>query len=338
MRTRRSQPIAVVALLVALAPARAGAETVLRLGTVAPEGSRPMKDLRAMTDEIERRSRGEIRIKWFSGGRLGDERAMAGLLGSETGTLDGAAFTDIGLGTLVPEMRFWHFPGLFRDMDEVDFIEQRYREDFVRWFEARGLVLVAWGDVGWIHFIADTPIRSFDDLRRRRAWFWADDRVASEAAQFLGLTIHSSSLGELVAQLREGKIDAWCYPPLAIIAWGIQGYARYVSELRWRFMVGALVIRKDVFEALPPDQQAIVLAVGRKWEPRLLKTWRAENEKALAAMIRQGTRLVKVGSEDQEAFAAAVRPVWDRLARLYGLEDLLRRFQADIARYREHRR
>ena len=55
---------------------RAEAQTLIRIGTVAPEGSRFTKDLRAMTQEIERLSGGQVTFKWYTGARLGGEKAL----------------------------------------------------------------------------------------------------------------------------------------------------------------------------------------------------------------------------------------------------------------------
>lgn len=74
--------IAIGLLVLALGPgtARAGEPVTLRLGTLAIDGSRYMKDVLALSREIEERTRGAVRIDWVSDGRLGDERAMADLI------------------------------------------------------------------------------------------------------------------------------------------------------------------------------------------------------------------------------------------------------------------
>src|SRR4051812_36386926 len=86
-----------VLVLVAAMGRSAGAETVLRIGTVAPEGSRYMKDMRSIGAEIERLTDGQVRFKWFSSARLGDEKIQGATLMDPRGKLDGAGFSGVGL-------------------------------------------------------------------------------------------------------------------------------------------------------------------------------------------------------------------------------------------------
>src|SRR5262245_16728965 len=117
----RPAALAISLLLVVIGAPSARAQTVLRIGTVAPEGSRYMKDMRSIGTEIERLTDGAVRLKWFSSARLGDEKVQGVTLMDPRGKLDGAGFSGVGLAFLVPEMRVWVYPGMFQNYAEVDF-------------------------------------------------------------------------------------------------------------------------------------------------------------------------------------------------------------------------
>ncbi len=329
--------LSLVALLAATRPARA--ETVLRIGTVAPEGSRYMKDMRSIGNEIERLTDGQVRIKWLSSARLGDEKVQGATLMDAHGQLDGAGLTGVGLALLVPEMRVWVFPGMFQDYAEVDFIEKKYREEYAGYFAKRGLMLIAWGDVGFTYLNGTrTKVETFADLKKRHVWLWTDDESAGAAVKVLGIISDVTSLSGLVDWLARDKIDLWPFPPLAVVGFGLQKYSRFMSDMPFTFLSGALIIRKDVFDALPDEARRAILAVGRKWEGRITKEWRAENSRAFDAMQKQGTKLVKWSSAERQKFFQATAEVRGDFARTWGLDTLMRRISEDLDQFRQARR
>ena len=326
-------------LLLATGTRRASADTVLRIGTVAPEGSRYMKDMRAIGAEIERLTDGQVRLKWFSSARLGDEKTQGAILMDPKGKLDGAGFSGVGLAFLVPEMRVWVYPGMFQDYGEVDFIEKKYRDEYAGYFARRGLMLISWGDVGVSYLHSTTAkVETYAELRRRHVWLWSDDEPAAAALKVLGIVAEATSLSGLVDRLQKGVIDIWPYPPLAVVGFGLQKYSRFMSDMPFTFLSGALVIRKDVFDALPAEARRAILAVGRKWEGRITKEWRAENAHAVEAMAKQGTKLVKWSAAERQKFFQATAAVRGDFARTWGLEALMRRISEDLEGFRQARR
>jgi TRAP-type C4-dicarboxylate transport system substrate-binding protein len=321
-----------------VAPAAGRAETVLRVGTVAPEGSRFARDLRAMTGEIERLSGGEVKFKWFMGGRHGDEKAMAATLMDPRGALEGVAFSGIGLPYIVPEMKVWIYPGLFQSVEEVDYLENRYKEEFAGYFDREGLVMLTWAEAGFNYLHCDERFDTFDELKKRRLWLWADDTHTIGAANALGIRTDATKLGELHDWLAEKKVQVWAYPPLAVIAMGLQKYSRYMSDMPFTFLVGALVIRKDVFARLPPDAQRAIRAVGETWGVRLTRSWRAEAVRAVEAMKKQGTKVVPWSDAEKQRFFQAAAAERGRVAKMWGLEALMKRFASDLELYRQARR
>lgn len=324
----------VLALVLVGLPAVASAATVVRLGTVAPEGSRYVKDIRALAEEIERLTGGEVRFKIFAGGRLGDEKAMMTTMMDPGGKLDAIAGTAIGITYAVPEMRAWIFPGLFQDYSEVDFLEQRYREEFAGYFEKNGLVLVAIGDTGFNKIYCDEPITTYEALKKHRLWLWADDETVIAAVGLLGIATDATSLADLVTMLAKKQIDAWVFPPMAVLAWGIQGHVKYMSDMPFNFLSGAIALRKDVFDALAPDQQRAVLSIGRKWEARVMKSWRAEQQKAEKAMVKQGSRVMEWPQAERETFFKETSKARGAYAKKWGIEALMRRMSDDLDKYR----
>src|SRR5262245_43068289 len=160
--------------LCALAPA-ARAQSVFKIATLAPEGSSWMKLYHEWANNVEKHTSGRVTIKLFAGVAQRDEReAVQKMRG---GLINGAGVTGVGLGQINEEVRVLELPFLFRSYDEIDHVRTTLHEDFQKKFNAKGYVLLGWGDVGWIYIYSNIPIKSRDDISKTKMWAWTDDPV-----------------------------------------------------------------------------------------------------------------------------------------------------------------
>jgi TRAP-type C4-dicarboxylate transport system substrate-binding protein len=253
----------------------------LRAGTLAIQGTRYMKDMLALADEIDRRTRGSVQLDWVSDGQLGEETEMAKLV--RTKKLDGGGFSETGLVALVPEMSAWGEPGRFYTYDDVDKAiaerDAKVRERFAK----EELELVMWADLGFARVFSRDPMKNVGAVLRSSR---------SDLARPID--------GALSSAINSGKLHTWVLPPLYMLAIG--NHARYMSNLRYRYIVGALVFSRHAWARLTPAQQATVLEVCREWEPKIRASWRKETERGIAALDKAGVRTQAASEADIAAF------------------------------------
>ncbi len=299
-----------IVLAIGLGTASADEPVRLRLGTLAVDGSRYMKDVLALSQEIEKRTRRAVRIDWVSDGRLGDERAMADL--TTRGKLDGGGFSETGLAALVPDMVVWGNPGLFRGYEEVDRATAALAPAIRERFAKRDLVFVMWADLGFSQLFSTEPTARVEDLFAR-------------AAPWITMPIDQ----KLIAEITSGRARAWTLPPLYMLAIG-HARAKYMSALRYRYVVGGLVVSRSAWARLRPADQAIVLEVCREWEPRLRESWRRETERGIAALQKSGTKILPVSEGELASFAESSAKSRTEHAARWGLSDLLNKIGDSI--------
>ncbi len=118
------------------------------------------------------------------------------------------------------------------------------------------------------------------------------------------------ALPEVLGGLQTGRIDT--FPSSALAAVGLQWYtqARYVSEQGSGIVVGAMVIRKPVFDALDADMQSALVETARASERRLQRGVRDFDRRAYETLVRRGMRPV-----DAEAHRAEWEAVGERARR-----------------------
>ncbi|MEO7092223.1 MAG: TRAP transporter substrate-binding protein DctP [Polyangiales bacterium] len=281
---RQLAAIGVLALLAAPAAADEREPVHLRVGTLAIDGSRYMKDMVALGADVERRTQGAVVIDWVSGGQLGEEAAMADLV--LTHKLDGGAFSSTGLVALVPEIDAFARPGLFNNTDEVDRATAAVGPAVRELFAARTLTFAMWADLGFAHVFAAQPIAKLAD---------ALDAAAPQLARPLD--------GKLTEEITSGRARAWAVPPLYMLAMA-NAKARSMSNLRHHYVVGGLVFSDRAWARIDAADQAKVRAAFSEWEPKLRASWRKESDRGLLALVKSGVKMTAATVDEARAFVA----------------------------------
>jgi TRAP-type transport system periplasmic protein len=293
-------------------PARASAENVeLKIATLAPKGSAWAKILEKGGKQIETDTAGRVKIKWFFSGQQGDERDVVRKMTS--GNLDGAAVTAVGLGLIKGDVRVLELPFMFTNDKQLDYVRNAMKADFEAQFDTAGYVLLAWGDIGWTHIYTNIQLSSKADLAKTKIWAWKDDPIVR--ALFKGLGVNGIPLGvpDVLPNLQTGTIDACYGSPLAAVALQWYTKVKFATDTPISYAIGALVVRKDVFNKLSAEDQKVVIAASTKMGDDLLKGVRKDNERAKKAMQKSGVQFVAVPEAMISDLRAEAQKVWKAL-------------------------
>lgn len=302
----------IAALLLCLSsPAIAEEPRVIKVATLAPEGSAWMNLFHGWARDVESHSQGSIKIKFYAGGVAGDERDQVRKL--RLGQLGGAALTSIGLGLIQSEVRVLEVPMLITSWDELDFVRRELDAELRAKFAEKGYVLLNWGDVGPIHLFSNIPVRSRADLLKTRLWEWVDDPMSR--AMFKRIGVRGIPLGapDVLPALSTGMVDAAFGTPLAVLALQWHGKVKYMSAMQMGFALGATVIIKRELDRLTPAQQQILLTDSKALEQKLMQQVRSENDRALASLKKTGLTVVDSPPEMQAELTALARPLREDL-------------------------
>ena len=94
-------------LILASTPGWAG-KTIIKLATLAPEGSSWVNVFNEMNQEVQQKTDGQVKFRIYPGGVLGDERDM--LRKMHIGQIHSAALTSAGLSAIFPEFDVFQIP------------------------------------------------------------------------------------------------------------------------------------------------------------------------------------------------------------------------------------
>jgi TRAP-type C4-dicarboxylate transport system substrate-binding protein len=323
-----------LALVLALLASPAAATTVIKIATVAPEGSTWMNLMSELTRQVREETDGRVQLRFYPGGVQGDEHVV--LRKMTTGQLHGAGLTGVGLGELAPELRVMDLPLLFRNVEEVHYVLDRMGPVFEEALRKRGYALLGWSEVGFIYLFSKRPVRNAEDLARLKMWLWEGDPVAEAFLDELGVSPVPLAITDVMTGLQTGLVEAVYVSPLAAIA--LQWFTRvsYMTDLPVTHSVGAVVVREDVLARLDPADREILMRRAREVFSRLNEATEADNEKALRILQERGIRFVTPQADLETELQRLSRRVWDRLVgRLYD-RALLDRVVATVAEARAH--
>ena len=322
-----------VGALLATASSQAAETHVLKFATLAPAGSTWMKAFDAWGKELARASRGRLVVKFYPGGIAGDEPDM--LKKIRFGQLQGAALAGHGIGEIFPPARILEAPFLFRDHAEIDAVRARVQPAIEKGFRDNQYELLAWMEVGNVHFFSTKPLANLDELARRRIWQWQGDRFIAAFFDANGWGAVALPITEVYPALATGLVDTVVSTPLASIALQWSGKTPYMSTRAMATGIGAVVVSRKFFMGLPADLQALLKRTGGSLSQRLIADTRRDDSKSLALLAKRTQPMAAFQQADLAEQAARARKTVAALeAARYLSAELDREVDAALADYR----
>ncbi len=299
--------VAIAALLLCAAPARADEPIKAKLASVAPEGTPWADQLTRLKRRVEAESGGRLKVQTFTGGALGDENGTAAEC--RRGTLQLWAGSTAALADAVPELALLELPYLFRDEAEADWVlDSVLLEDLRGKLAERGFVLLFWAENGYRSFgTRFGPVRTAAALEGKKMRAQPSE-AHLEMYRALGASPVPIPVTEVIAALNTGVIDGFDNTPLfAQAASWYKGITTFTVS-NHIYQPGVLVASKPWFDALPPDLQKVLLGDPVKEAEDVRRSVRALTPLLLKNFERAGIEVVTLTDAERDALAKATEP------------------------------
>jgi TRAP-type C4-dicarboxylate transport system substrate-binding protein len=327
-----SSKLAALLTLLAL-PLHAQEVKTIKFATLAPDGSTWMNVMRDLDKDVQAKTGGQVKFKFYPGSVAGDETDVVKKI--RIGQLQAGGFTGVGLGEVAPAARLLDAPWLFHSRAELEHVRETFNADFSGAVEKGGFVVLGWTDLGSIYIFSKSPISDIEGMRRSRMWVWEGDPIAAAAYKALGVNPVPLSVIDVMQSLQTGMIDAVYGPPLGVVAlqW-FQGL-KNIYPVPMAESTGAILISKKFFASLTDDQRKVLTELAAAHVKRLNQLTNAENDKALASLQKQGLVLAaKPGPDVYKRYEELGRSARrDLVGRLYSAE-LLDKVEKELIAFR----
>jgi TRAP-type C4-dicarboxylate transport system substrate-binding protein len=273
---------------------------VIKLGTLAPEGSSWMKTFNTLNAEVVKKTENNVQFKIYPGGVLGDEMDMLRKL--KIGQIQGVALTAAGLSTLFKEMDVLQIPFLFQSYEEVDTVLKKMDSFFRKGFEDNGYVLLGWSEAGFVYLMSTLPISSVADLRKAKVWVWEESPMSKAIFDEARVKAIPLTVPDVLVGLQTGLVDVVYVPPTGAIFLQWFTKIKYMTDVPLLYLAGGVVVQKNIFKQIPQQFQSLVLESFQTHLEQLKVITRTENREAVKVMMKQGVKVINPSRNQIDEF------------------------------------
>ena len=276
----------------------ASAQVVLKLATLAPEGSIWMQAIHDAKMEIETATAGAVKLKIYPGGIMGSEKDV--LFKIKTGQLQGGGFMGYAIGKICPDSSALMFPMAFRSYEEADQAMEKMRSFLDANARANGFEALGWTEVGFSYAYGTKPIGTLEALRATKVW-GLDSPMLMELFAAGRIVSIPANVTDVLTSLQTGALETVFGPPTAAVAVQWHTKVRYYNSMRLTYAFGGVFISSAAWNAVPAPHREAVRAAFEKHCRLLTPKVRQSDIEALEFMRAQG---VQVNAETPETRAA----------------------------------
>jgi TRAP-type C4-dicarboxylate transport system substrate-binding protein len=263
---------------------------LIKLGTLAPEGSSWMKTFNALNTEVMKETENKVRFRIYPGGVLGDEMDMLRKL--KIGQIQGVALTSGGLSALFKEMDVLQVPFLFQTYEEVDTTLKKMDPFFRKGFEDNGYVLLGWSEAGFVYLMSTVPVASVADLKKAKVWIWEDSPMSKAIFDEAGVKAIPLTIPDVLVGLQTGLVEVVYAPPAGAISLQWFTKIKYLTDVPLIYLAGGVVVKKDLFKQIPQTSQNFILQSFQQHLDQLKVITRNENRDAIKVMVKNRVKII----------------------------------------------
>jgi TRAP-type C4-dicarboxylate transport system substrate-binding protein len=283
----------------------------IKIATLSPEGSVWMEKMREGAKELAERTDNRIKIKFYSGGVMGDDKAV--LRKIRIGQLQGGAFVSGSLSQYYPDNQIYSLPLFFRSFKEIDYVRGYLDQKIIEGFEKGGLVIFGIAEGGFAYVMSTVPIYTVQDMREQKVWIPDNDSMILEAIKAFDITPIPLSIADVRAGLQTGLINTVTTPPIGALALQWHTQIKYLLDEPFLYIYGVLAVDRKVFKRLSPADQQIFREIMGGVFKALDRLNREDNIKAMETLHKQGIKFIKPSKDALKKWREDASEVPNRL-------------------------
>lgn len=296
-----------------------------RSADIHPTDYPTVEAVRYMGKQLSEQSGGEMGVKVYPNGALGNERDTIEQL--KIGGLDMMRINVAPLNNIVPETIVPALPFLFRSEEHMhNVLDGPIGDEILAAMEAQGMVGLAFYDSGARSmYTATKPIKTLADVQHMKIRVQQSDLFVA-MVEALGANPTPMPFGEVYTALKTGIVDAAENNFPSYESSRQFEAAKYYTLTEHSMAPEVLVFSKVVWDTLTPEDQAKIRKAAKDSVPYMRGLWDEREAKSEAAVKAGGAEILPL--EDRQAWVDAMQPVYTKFANTPELQSLVQKVQA----------
>jgi TRAP-type C4-dicarboxylate transport system substrate-binding protein len=275
---------------------------VIKLATLAPEGTPYYNLLLEMGQRWEKETNGKIQLRIYPNGVVGGEKETIRRM--RIGQIQGSAMSSIGLAELTKKINAFTLPLAFTDYQDVESAKEVMFDEIHDGLIDSGFKLLFLVDIGWVYWFSKDNIKFPQDLKDSKIYTTAGDYVTVELFKKFGFNAVPVSENDILTGLQTGMINSMQTVPILALSSGWSALMPNMLDLKWGAFIGAVIIDNRVWQKISESDRLILekiaLDIGEKYQ----STSRNLERKAIDAMKANGMNIITLSPEEHL--------VWDK--------------------------
>jgi len=259
---------------------------IVKMATLAPEGTDWHGLLVDLGQQWKEATDGEVRLRIYPGGVVGDERDMIRKM--RIGQIHGAAITNEGMTEINPYFTAFFMPMLYQTYEEVDFVRSRLSHELLSVTEKNGFKILTMVDVGWVYWFSSEPVYTPEDLKKSKIFTWAGDYKSSQLYEKHGYQSVPLAITDVLSGLQTGLINTLGFNPMYTLSQQLFGIADNMLDMKWGNLTAAIVIDNRTWNRIKPEHQSMMFDIAQNIGNGFQKKNRHETNKAIDVMKEYG--------------------------------------------------
>ena len=271
---------------------------------------------------VESMSGGEIKVRLFPSGTLGQEREIVQQL--QEGLVDFMVSGSAIWGSVAPKLQVFDFPFLWRDWPHVHSVVDSTLGPIAAEYLASSVRMrpLAWGDsFGFRHVITRSRDISEPAQLAGLKLRTIQSAIYVKAVELMGASPTPMAFGEVYTSLQTGVIDGYEHDASTTLAQRFFEVARYMTRTGHIAGVLGLWASTAALQRLPADVVALLERAGPEAARQQREVGAAEDAVATARLKEHGMTIREI---DVTSFREAASRLWESEARALGVEAWLK--------------
>ena len=269
---------------------------IIKLATVAPEGTEYYNLLFEMGQRWQQETNGQIQLRIYPNGVVGGERDTIRKM--RVGQIQASAMSSIGLAELTDQIQAFTLPMGFKNYDEIDRVKNIMFGDISEGLSQSGFKLLFLVDIGWVYWFSTEEISVPQDLMDAKIYTTGGDYVTVELFKKFGFNAIPVSETDILTSLQTGMINSMQTVPILSLSSGWSALMPNMLDLKWGAFVGAVIVDERVWKKIKPEHQKIMMDIAQDIGKKYQKSGREMEKKAIDVMQQYGMKIKKPSDEE----------------------------------------
>lgn len=293
----------------------AAAQTTLKIATIAPSRSVWDIESKRISQEWAQITSGKVKMQFMNATAMGGETGVVTKLNAvrpgQKAPIDGAVFTNIGIGAVAPDTKIFTLcaPFLFRNQEEVDLIYETFKPQLSAALSEKGYVLMGKFMVGWAYFYTKKPVHTIEELKSQKlsvGGMGLSD--LSDAFKMAGYKCEDVPANKMLQSMKTpGGLEGFYTIPM-------YGYAgQYYKELPYILniplcpIICTFILNEKIWNSFSEEEKTAMMESIKKCEKNFVEEQKNADKEYLELSEKGGCTLVNLSDSELKAFEDALR-------------------------------